>query len=130
MNSTPEELYNKLKDFIEYRIEEVNLESFYCYKTVFLKRIMGGAVLICDSNGIVFQTFISTSDLIIELENLKKIVNECEDIKPCPFCGNKAYTDFNPTCNQEYLIHCPDCHCVQFGDSEEEAIEKWNTRKG
>lgn len=54
------------------------------------------------------------------------------DLKPCPFCGGKAYmfdtsgvfpfTQFRVICNNS-------C-CMQsgFSDTREEAAEKWNRR--
>ena len=48
-----------------------------------------------------------------------------EEIKPCPFCGGKAYVyqGMYP------WVECEDC-CGRNGTSEtvEEAIENWNDR--
>lgn len=52
--------------------------------------------------------------------------------KPCPFCkdGGKVEVD-NPMLGyiSGYGFHCIKCDAYfQLGDSEEEAIEAWNTR--
>lgn len=56
------------------------------------------------------------------------------ELKPCPFCGGEGciqkhvfvgYTD-------TFGVVCLDCCCEtrQFYETEAEAIEAWNTRKG
>ena len=52
-------------------------------------------------------------------------------LKPCPFCGGKAYKkrnwDFDG--NDIYGIHCENCNAqTEYRCSEQEAIEAWNRR--
>lgn len=53
-----------------------------------------------------------------------------EKLKPCPFCGGKAYTDGE---RHWWSVVCDSCKC-RLGDPNEEfeteavAIETWNTR--
>ena len=49
------------------------------------------------------------------------------DLKPCPFCGNKAEIDFfESECT--WYIGCTNCTCEIQDLSEEKAISAWNTR--
>ena len=54
-----------------------------------------------------------------------------KDIKPCPFCGGKAFlgqyqTNFFATL---YAVRCEDCNSVgKSCKTEEEAAEAWNRR--
>ena len=49
------------------------------------------------------------------------------NIKPCPFCGNKAEIDFfESECT--WYIGCTNCTCEIQDLSEEKAISAWNTR--
>lgn len=73
-----------------------------------------------------------------------------EDLKPCPFCGNKVGLKRNPLFNNghgyyncyEYVVECdnPDCRCnvkmpknntVYYSDYEasNNAIKAWNRRQ-
>lgn len=57
-----------------------------------------------------------------------------DDLKPCPFCGNRAtlsryyvcdgYQNESPT----YRAHCTDCHAKMEHSSKEVVITEWNTR--
>lgn len=49
-------------------------------------------------------------------------------LKPCPFCGGKAYID---NCDGIiYMVGCNDCCCeiVEYFYSASEAVEAWNDR--
>ena len=51
-------------------------------------------------------------------------------LPPCPFCGERAETDFIPE-HHSYQIECSDsmgCTARVTRDSEEAAIEAWNLR--
>ena len=49
------------------------------------------------------------------------------DLKPCPFCGNKAEIDFfESECT--WYIGCTNCTCEIQDLSEEKAISAWNNR--
>ena len=52
------------------------------------------------------------------------------ELKPCPFCGERAETDFMPE-DHSYQIECSDsmgCTARVTRDSELGAIEAWNRR--
>jgi len=50
--------------------------------------------------------------------------------KPCPFCGKNDIELEEPT-TECFWVRCNDCGCQMWGDnSEKEAIERWNERKG
>lgn len=58
---------------------------------------------------------------------------------PCPFCGGEAHIEVHKFYEEKtkdftmktYGVICDNCHTSgrQFYESEEEAIEAWNTRK-
>ena len=49
------------------------------------------------------------------------------NLKPCPFCGNKAEIDFlESECT--WYIGCTNCTCEIQDLSEEKSISAWNTR--
>jgi len=53
------------------------------------------------------------------------------EIKPCPFCGQKAEYDDNVT--EHYGLDCPGVECKlcgvrNFADSKNDAIVMWNKR--
>ena len=52
------------------------------------------------------------------------------ELKPCPFCGERAETDFIPE-HHSYQVECSDsigCTARITRDSELGAIEAWNCR--
>ena len=59
---------------------------------------------------------------------------------PCPCCGGEAkihnvephthiLAKFMPDCKCESFIECTKCTCAMSGDTEEEVVNAWNTRK-
>lgn len=51
------------------------------------------------------------------------------ELKPCPFCGGEAVVRAF-TISRSFVVCCEDCpigFLVPY-DSEEEAVEAWNTR--
>src|SRR6202789_2967643 len=50
------------------------------------------------------------------------------ELKPCPFCGGKAYLR-GGECSQElYSIHCIECQCEMQDIDKSQAISLWNNR--
>jgi hypothetical protein len=50
-----------------------------------------------------------------------------DELKPCPFCGNKqidCYADIH----RDWYCECDTCGVELYGASEEEVRIKWNTR--
>jgi Lar family restriction alleviation protein len=50
-----------------------------------------------------------------------------DELKPCPFCGNKqidCYADIH----RDWYCECADCGIQMFGISKDEAIKNWNKR--
>ena len=56
-----------------------------------------------------------------------------KEILPCPFCGGEATIVKDVFCDNEltYVV-CQNCgaNTGDCGDSEDEAVRKWNTRDG
>ena len=51
-------------------------------------------------------------------------------LKPCPFCGGKAYILFSKE-NKQYHIHCDNCRGrVSYLKTKKEATVTWNRRAG
>ena len=49
-------------------------------------------------------------------------------ILPCPFCGGvELESGDNWSCGEGY-VHCSSCGVTMSSDTEESAIDKWNTR--
>ena len=54
-----------------------------------------------------------------------------DELKPCPFCGGKAYLDLYILPKYEYVISCRVCSLefgLDLGRNKEEAIAAWNRR--
>ena len=55
-----------------------------------------------------------------------------DKLKPCPFCGGKAFVKEHKFhgCSNTYGVKCSECHTqtLQFFDTEEIAVKRWNTR--
>ena len=53
------------------------------------------------------------------------------ELKPCPFCGGRAFIDRFMQPKEEYRIMCTNCS-ARFGRyaglNKKEAIEAWNRR--
>lgn len=61
------------------------------------------------------------------------LMKDCteEKLKPCPFCGGKAETDYGCFRYESFFVYCLDCGaylCDPNIDSEKGVIEKWNKR--
>ena len=53
-----------------------------------------------------------------------------EELKPCPFCGGKAYITPNTGDPEEaHEVDCYDCGGYVWGDTKEAAIRNWNMRQ-
>ena len=51
-----------------------------------------------------------------------------EKLKPCPFCGGKAYVD-DP--NYNYVVRCYKCRVsTAWYADKNKALKAWNTRTG
>ena len=51
-------------------------------------------------------------------------------LKPCPFCGEKAYlATYYPGTEREYfVIECSGCGVQTLPDTRQNLVEIWNTR--
>ena len=55
-------------------------------------------------------------------------MEECEELKPCPFCGGEAeMLNYSET---EWIVHCRMCDGMveRWRETKKEAIEQWNRR--
>jgi Lar family restriction alleviation protein len=50
---------------------------------------------------------------------------DMSELKPCPFCGN---TDLYKGAFAYWTVSCKKCPASQKGETEQEAIQAWNTR--
>ena len=50
-----------------------------------------------------------------------------DELKPCPFCGNKAEGDWDYY-DEFYEITCTFCRARMSSSDYEEVINNWNTR--
>ena len=55
-----------------------------------------------------------------------------EELKPCPFCNNKAkiegvYDEFYTI--KMWKVRCSECWVMTYPDTKEKVINLWNTRK-
>lgn len=64
------------------------------------------------------------------IKNIEELIDDIEvKLKPCPFCGGKAETDYAWDDYNNPGVHCNDCGAYVFDyNSEKKAIEKWNRR--
>lgn len=60
--------------------------------------------------------------------NYAVIDQECEELKPCPFCGDDAELENNGIFVRVLCRHCEIHQTDYFPECEKEAIEAWNTR--
>ena len=53
-----------------------------------------------------------------------------EKLKPCPFCGGRAFiaTYYPHTDNQFYCIECSECGIQSAPDNIDELVTFWNNR--
>ena len=49
---------------------------------------------------------------------------------PCPFCGGEATVmlEQGSSGNKAYCCFCLDCDAETYGDTDDEAVQKWNSR--
>lgn len=51
------------------------------------------------------------------------------ELKPCPFCGGKAYIDKVTDDYPNYVVRCCDCRCsTRWAQPSDVAAEIWNRR--
>ncbi len=52
-----------------------------------------------------------------------------EKLKPCPFCGRKAFVDDSGRYEDIIVVQCCEC-CSEgaIGETRKEAIKAWNKR--
>jgi len=58
-------------------------------------------------------------------------MNELNELKPCPFCGNKKDFDVRTWANRLYAVRC--LHCDAMGTPSaypNQAKDAWNKREG
>ncbi len=61
-----------------------------------------------------------------------------KELKPCPFCGEKAFINeilphkhnffFDMSPEGECFIECTKCSCSISAETKQKAIESWNRR--
>lgn len=54
-----------------------------------------------------------------------------DELKPCPFCGGKAWSTPNYKTNSQkvrYVVKCTKCNAIMEYRSEKAAKEAWNRR--
>lgn len=51
-----------------------------------------------------------------------------EKLKPCPFCGGQAETNYGRFDYNYFGVHCNNCDAYVSDCDSEGAIEKWNRR--
>ena len=51
------------------------------------------------------------------------------ELKPCPFCGGEAHLEQYQDAPEYFaIVRCSQCDIKAVKDTDEEAIEAWNTR--
>lgn len=71
------------------------------------------------------------SKSVLNLQQLQKM----QQLKPCPFCGADGKLVNIPDCNGSLNwavicgdIRCKVCPCTSYHETEQEAVDAWNTR--
>lgn len=61
---------------------------------------------------------------------------DCQDfithnrgLKPCPFCGGKAYLDKTYELKDEWEVFCQKCYVSMRKRGIKKAVDSWNSRK-
>lgn len=66
--------------------------------------------------------------------NVERWYGLITELKPCPFCGGKAFFDkmYSPDGDWEYCIACADCECmftVEYRNPDKNyLLNAWNRR--
>ena len=94
--------------------------------------------------GSIYRATMKNNDRIVVQCGCGKIIRmelvaeeELPELKPCPFCGGEAYSNYkgeltNGAVIRYYYVNCGDCGAsTEYNEdkpTQEEAFELWNTR--
>lgn len=53
--------------------------------------------------------------------------SDMPELLPCPFCGSEP-EQYRGDATGSYIIECPKCPAIQYGKTDKEAKQCWNTR--